>query len=404
MIEAGELLALALVVVMAGALLVILGTTLLNAATFPRLRLAGVGAPPETSAVSILVPARDEVANIAATVEDLLRLDPPPGEVIVLDDGSTDGTPDAARAVAAGLAAAGHPGAALLRVVPGSPLPPGWLGKPWACRQLADLAAGERLLFTDADTRWAPGALGALVAEAERSGAGLLTAWPTQTTRTWGERLTVPLIAFAVLGYLPGLLAHRLQLPLLVAANGQCLLFRRHAYESIGGHAAVRATVLDDVTLARRVAAAGLGVRMVDGAGLVGCRMYRDWPTARDGFGKNILAGYGGVAGLIAATLFHWLVLLGPWVWLGIGGLIPPTAPGAFAPLVGTWPLLPAFLAAAGVAARAVSAAVTRQRIGDALLLPLSALLMTAVAVRALGWRLHGGPRWKGRVASVGRP
>ena len=195
-------------------------------------------------------------------------------ELLVLDDGSRDGTAELARA-------AGR-GDARLRVLAGSPLPDGWAGKPWACAQLAGEARAPLLLFTDADTRWTPGAVGALLAEQSRTRAGLLTAWPRQETRTIAERLTVPLIALTVIGYLPALVAHTLPLRIFTAANGQCLLFRREAYERIGGHASVAGRVLDDVSLGRRVKVAGLRLRMVEGAGLVGCRMYRDWASARE--------------------------------------------------------------------------------------------------------------------------
>ena len=299
-----------------GALAAFLGTALLNAVTFPRLAADAGRRSPGVGRVSILIPARDEAASIGATIDDLLRQDDPPLELLVLDDGSTDGTAEVVRAAAAAVGGpdGSFPGrAALVRVLPGAPLPPGWAGKPWACHQLGEAAHGDRLLFTDADTRWEPGALGALVEEAERTRADLLTAWPTQTTVSWGERLTVPLIALTVIGYLPALVAHTLPLRIFTAANGQCLLFRREAYERIGGHASVAGRVLDDVSLGRRVKVAGLRLRMVEGAGLVGCRMYRDWASARDGFGKNILAGFGGLPGLLVATVFHWLVFLGPW-------------------------------------------------------------------------------------------
>lgn len=409
MSPAGPLDAVALVVAVfvTVALAVILTIALLNAATFPRLRPAP-GPASGSPAISVLVPARDEAATIGTTVEELLRQDPPPLEVIVLDDGSTDGTAEAALAAAARVGRdLGADAAARLRLVTGEPLPDGWAGKAWACRQLAAEARGGLLLFTDADTRWGPGALAALAAERERSRADLLTAWPTQTTLTWGERLTVPLMALAVLGYLPALLANGSAQPLMAAANGQCLLFTREAYDAIGGHERVAATVLDDVVFARAVKRSGRRLRMVDGAGLVGCRMYRGWAEARDGFGKNILAGYGGsLAALGAATIFHWLVFLGPWAWLAVGPLVPPGAGGAAGGagiLAGSWPLWPLALGAAGIAVRAVTAAATRQRVGDALLMPVSVVLMTLVARRAATWARSGGPRWKGRVAPAGR-
>jgi chlorobactene glucosyltransferase len=275
----------------------------------------------------------------------------------------------------------------------GRPLPSGWKGKNWACQQLAQQAIADRadiLLFTDADVQWQPDAVAALVAQFERSNASLLTVWPTQTTVTWGERLTVPLMALAVLGYLPLRLAQDFYHPLAAAANGQCMAFDRHAYEQIGGHAAVRGAVVEDVQLAQRIKAAGLHLRMADGNWLVGCRMYDGWRAAIDGYAKNILAGHGNhVALLLLSTIFHWTLFLWPALWLAFGG--GWALPG--------WPAWPLLLLLAGMGARAITAWATHQRTGDALLMPLSVLLMTWIALRAIWWRWRfGGVLWKGRI------
>lgn len=368
------------------------GITLLNLATFPRLRrvdpgrdvrTAGTPAPPVVPDLSILVPARDEAATIGATVAGLLDQPGVALELLVLDDGSTDGTAEVARA-----AARGDP---RLRVLTGTPLPAGWAGKPWACAQLAAAARAPLLLFTDADTRWSPGALAALLAARERTGAGLLTAWPRQETVTLAERLTVPLMAFTVWAYLPALAVHHLPFTVFTAAMGQCLLFTREAYDRIGGHGAVRDSVLDDIGLARAVKRSRGRLRMADSDGLIACRMYRDWPTVRDGFAKNILAGYGGsLIGLALATAFHWTILLLPWAWLATGLIAPAAVPA--------WPWWPLALCALGVAIRGATAAATGQRPLDALGLPLSALAFSVIAWRSVRWARSGGARWKGRV------
>ncbi|MFQ3567246.1 MAG: glycosyltransferase family 2 protein, partial [Aggregatilineales bacterium] len=173
-------------------------------------------------------------------------------------------------------------------------------------------------------------------------------------------------------------------------ANGQCLAFRRSAYTAVGGHAAVRGSIIEDIALARRAKAHGLRLRMVDGAGLIGCRMYTDWPSVRDGYAKNILAGYGGrVSFLLLATVFHWLIFLLPPVWLAVGSFVP----------LADWPLAPLLLTTLGIATRALTAAVTRQRPLDAVLMPLSVILMTRIAAQAIFWQQrYGGPRWKGRT------
>ena len=372
------------------ALTVIAAIAVNNFSRFPRLK-AGQGSEQrgdvemqrrKSESVSMLIPARDEAATIGDTVAMMLAQTPPPGELFVLDDHSDDAT--------ARIAISSAEGSKRFKLICGQPLPPGWMGKNWACQQLAQAAGGDILVFTDADVRWQPEALTALLTQMEMLDADLLTVWPTQTTVTWGERLTVPLMALTILGYLPVQLAHATSYPIAAAANGQCMAFRRAAYATVGGHAAVRGAIVEDIRLAQRVKAAGLHLRMADGAGLIGCRMYASSSAAIDGYTKNILAGHGGrVSLLLLSTVFHWLLFLLPWFWLIFGAAWP--APG--------YPLWPLALIAAGVGVRGLTAYATRQRVADALLMPLSVLLMTWIAARAVLWQWrYGGVKWKGRI------
>lgn len=357
----------------ASALTLMALVSILNALAFPRLDARA--AESELPFVSILVPARDEAPRVARTVGLLLAQAYPRFELLLLDDASTDDTADRALE-----AAQGDPRFRLLR---GQPLPAGWIGKNWACQQLSEAARGDLLLFTDADVSWSPQALAAIAAQLSRSRADLLAVFPTQRTGSLAERLVVPLMALAVLGYLPVWAVHFIPWPVFSAANGQCLAFRRAAYERIGGHAAVHSVIVEDMALAGAIKRAGLRLRLADAAGLVTTRMYADWPGVRDGFAKNIIAGHGGVIPLLLSTLFHWTVFLLPWAWL-LGGDARALS-----------------LILLGILVRALTARVTRQRIQDALLLPVSVLLMTAIAFQALAWQARGGPAWKGR--SYGR-
>jgi chlorobactene glucosyltransferase len=244
------------------------------------------------------------------------------------------------------------------------------------------------LLFTDADVRWQPGALAALLDEFQRTQADLLTIWPTQITHTWPERLVVPLMALTIVGYLPVLATHHLPGRAFAAAMGQCLLFRRTAYDHIGGHAAVRGKIVEDMAFAHTLKGAGLRLRVADGAGMIATRMYHNWAQVRAGFAKNILAGHGGYLALALSTIFHWGVFLLPWGWLLLGAWLPSRE---------AWPLWPLTLCALGVGLRALTAAVTRQRVADSLLLPVSVLLMTIIAAQSALWQGRGGPQWKGR-------
>ena len=374
-----------LVALVAVALLVFGLTALLNVLTFPRLN-APVAPATDAAAsaalgrISVCIPMRNEVDGIARTVRAWRAQTHSNFELLLLDDQSTDGTHAAALAAAAG--------DVRVRVLTGLPLPAGWLGKNWACQQLADAAQGSILVFTDADVTWEPPALAALANSMQALNADLLTVWPTQQTDTWAERLLVPLMALAVLAYLPLLAVHYLPWPVFAAANGQCLAFRRSAYLRSGGHAAVRANIVEDMAFAYAIKHNRLQLRMADGNSLVRTRMYTSWSTVRDGFAKNIRAGHGGTVALLLSTLLHCAVFVLPPVWLLLGWLAP--LPG--------YPLLALLLSALGIGVRALTAAFSRQRVWDALLMPLSALLMTVVALRALQWHWRGGANWKGRT------
>jgi chlorobactene glucosyltransferase len=358
------------------ALAVMMAIAFHNHRHFPRLYAAQTRV--DGMLASALVPARNEVGSIGEIVVSLLCQDCLClHELLVLDDHSTDETARIARE-----AAADDPRFVLLS---GAPLPPGWLGKNWACHQLAQHARGDLLVFTDADVIWQPGALGAVSAAMESMQADLLTVWPTQITITWAERLVVPMMSFAVLAYLPIRWAHNLPYPSAAAANGQCMAFRRAAYERCGGHAAVAAKVLEDVLLAQRVKASGGKLRMADGAGLIQARMYHNWHEVLSGYAKNILAGHANsILFLLFSIVFHLSVFVWPWLWLasrrGIG-----------------WPGWPLCLIAAGLGVRWLCASTAQQRRLDILFTPLSVLLMTRIAAQAIWWRLRGGAIWKGR-------
>lgn len=357
----------------ASALFILMFTMAANLLIFPRLS-AHVTRKHDVF-VSVLIPARNEASVIGETVHRLLVQRGVEFELLIMDDQSEDGTREVALAAA--------DGDARLRVLESADLPAGWMGKSWACWQLAQAARGEVLVFIDADVRWEPDALASILAQMMDYDADMVTVWSTQITKTWGECLTVPLMALVILGYLPTVMVHYSPFRIFAAANGQCMAWRRGTYEAIGGHTVVANNVLDDVTLAQLTKANGSRIRMVDGAGLVCARMYENWQTARDGYAKNILAGYGNsVVALIAGGIFHWLVFLMPYILL----LLP------------NYRLEGAVLIIAGLSLRAVSAFWTGQRIRDALLMPISVLLFTRIAAQSIYWHYTGGARWKGRT------
>jgi hypothetical protein len=349
-------------------------TALVNARSFPSLRRAAEAGSaatravptPRAATVSLLIPARDEIATLPSTLPTWLAQGA--DEVLVLDDGSSDGTGALLASVSAG-----DP---RLRVLHGAPLPTGWSGKNWACHQLAQAASGDLLVFTDADVRWERGALAALRAAVASSGADLLTCWPRQRCETWGERMLVPLVDMLLLTTLPAPLARSPRPASATGANGQCMAWTRSAYDRFGGHAALRGEVLEDVRAAQRVKRLGGRVVLTLGRDLLTTRMYDGYGSAVRGFAKNILAAAG-----------HPLVLAAVWSL----NALTYTLSWPLALIDARW----LAVALAGLGLRALTNRIAGRPPVEALLQPFGALALLPVIVQALRWR--GGYEWRGR-------
>lgn len=256
---------------------------------------------PSAPKVSAIVPARNEALNIARAVRSLAA-QPDLQEIIVVDDDSKDETAN----ILSGLQSA-IPG---LRVLNLNSLPAGWLGKPHAAAEGAKRALGEWLLFTDADTEHLPGSLRTLLDRAEREGAGLLSVSPGQRVPTWWEKAVIPLVYVQLAGLYRFDEVNDPASP-VAAANGQYMLIRRRAYELAGGHQAVRAEVLEDVALARRVKTAGGRILFLPGADWVETRMYHTFGEMWRGWTKNLFLLYGGSSAKIARAVF---ILMAQWI------------------------------------------------------------------------------------------
>ena len=255
------------------------------------LRTPALEPAPVAERVSVLVPLRDEASRVAACIGAIReQVQVPDLEILVLDDRSSDGTADTVRA-----AADGDP---RVRVLPGTEPLPGWLGKPNACRQLAEAATGSVLVFVDADVVLAPHAVAAAVELMRDAGLDLVCPYPRQLALTGGERLVQPLLQWSWLTTLPLRVAETSPRPSLAAANGQLLVVDTAVYTRAGGHAAVRAEVLDDVALLRAVKSVGGHGGVVDGTALATCRMYENWADLRDGYTKSLWSAFGTRPGL----------------------------------------------------------------------------------------------------------
>ncbi|HEX6499325.1 MAG TPA: glycosyltransferase family A protein [Micromonosporaceae bacterium] len=324
--------------------------------------------------VAVLLPVRDEAHRVAPCLTALLAQERVPRlSIVVLDDGSTDGTADVVRATAGD-----DP---RVRLVGGASPPPGWLGKPYACRQLAEHAdpAAPVLVFVDADVVLAPRAVAAAVRLLD--GFDLVSPYPGLVAASPGERLVQPLLPWSWLTFLPLRAMERGRRPSLAAAGGQFLVLTRQGYERAGGHAAVRGSVLEDVDLARAVKRSGGRIALADGSTLARCRMYTSWGDLVDGYTKSLWAAFGSPVGAAGVLTLLTLVYLVPV-------LAAPLRP---------WPALVGYLL--GVVGRAASARATGGRAWpDALAHPVSVALFGALVVGSFRRRRRGALTWKGRA------
>ena len=346
--------------------------TVVNAAL---LRRPGRGTTAER--VAVLLPLRNEADRVAPCLEALLgQRGVADLEVVVLDDGSMDDTAEVVRAVAGDK----------VRLLTGGPLPPGWLGKPYACRQLADAVPdADVLVFVDADVVLAPDAVARAVALCRRIGVTLLSPYPRITG---AGRLVQPLLQWSWLTFLPLRVMERTRRPSLAAAGGQWLVIDRAGYDRAGGHAAVRADVLEDLALARAVKRSGGRIALADGSKLADCAMYRSWSELVDGYTKSLWASFGSSAGAAGVVLL--LLALYAVPPLAVPVFVVAGAPGAAA-----WCLI-AYLS--GVAGRAVSAAATGGRMWpDAFAHPVSVVLFGWLVWRSYRMRRLGRLAWRGR-------
>jgi glycosyltransferase involved in cell wall biosynthesis len=229
--------------------------------------------------ISAILPVRDEEANVERAVVSLAA-QPEIREIIVVNDGSTDGT---ARIL--GQLSAKEP---KLRVLDAGPLPPGWIGKNHAAWQGAQRAREAWLLFTDADAVHLPGSAARALADAGAASATMVSYSPEQEMRTWWECALIPFI-YCRLAQLYSYAAVNEPESPAAAANGQYLLIRREAYDAIGGHAAVSGEVLEDVALAKRAKAAGIRLFFGPGAEIARVRMYTSFRAMWEGWTKNLV-------------------------------------------------------------------------------------------------------------------
>ena len=277
-------------------------------------RLQEQATPLAEGSLTVVVPAYNEAANIAACVSSVLASTPPcpQWQVLVVDDGSSDATVAIAEATAQEAGAA----AGRFAVLDAGPRPEGerWVGKNWACSRAMEQVNSEWVLFIDADVRLQPTALQRALSQAVAEGADLLSLAPRLQCGCLAEWMVQPIMASLLgLGF-PIRAANDPADPTAFAA-GPFMLFRRSAYRAIGGHRDLAAEVVEDLALARRIKAAGLKLRYLLGLDAVDLRMYQNFPALWEGWSKNWLVGLDrdvskalGAAGVVV------LMFSGPWL------------------------------------------------------------------------------------------
>ena len=375
------------------------GLSLRHYAALPLVEARPWPADAPARGVSVIVPARNEEATLGRLLASLGAQDYPDLEVVVVDDRSTDRTARIAR---------GFHG---VRLVEGTEPPPGWTGKAHACAQGAAAATGDWLLFVDADTAYAPTAVSSAVAYATERRLDFLSLFLQQECGSFWERLLLP-YAYAL--YFTGVDAARVSspdYPLQALANGQFMLFRRQTYQAVGGHGAVRSSVIDDVEMALVLKRQGVAMAIGHGEALGRVRMYQGLASLWEGFVKNsfsfVRVNPRGAPAVVGGTIAVGGAL--PLLWRSWRDAAMPEAnPKAGGNAIRWRGAVAPVTAAVGCALPAALLAPWYRRFGVAagyaLLHPLAFVVFQSIALTS-GWRTltQRGVTWKGRTYGATR-
>lgn len=331
--------------------------------------------------VSVLVPMRNESENATAFF-DAIRDVQGISEILVLDDDSDDDTGQ--------LISQAAQRDARIRVVQNTErrIPPNWLGKNWALVRLSKEAESDYLAFVDADVRLGRDAVTFALAVARNGNFDMVSPYPRQTTNTTLSRLIQPLLQWSWMSTVPLALSDQIQHRSMAVGAGQFMVIRRDVYESVGGHAAVANSVIEDVGLARLLRTCGHRTTVANGAHVADCHMYNTDEQLIEGYTKNLAIGLGGarsamaaVAGLKLAYVVPPLALVvsrGPTRWWGLAGY------------------------GAALVSRAIVAQTTGQRmLPDILAHPASISALALLTTRSVQLTRAGQLTWRGRLLNT---
>ena len=321
--------------------------------------------------ISVLVPLRNEEVNAVAIIETLAAQENLSDvEFLILNDSSTDKTFELITSTARG--------DSRFKILQGSTLPDGWLGKPWALEQLSQSALGEMLVCIDADVRLSKTAIAAAVDSMHEHALDFFSAYPSQVARTFGERMIQPLLQWSWISSVPLAIAKRSSNPSFAVANGQFFAVKKSALMKSGGYSSIKAEVLDDMQMARVLLRNEFKGTVGNGALIAQCHMYSSWSELRNGYAKSLWKGFGGVFGSIIAIAL-----------LVLTGIMPIVSAALGSPL--GW-----FAFEAVLISRLISAKITRANLFDSLLHPISSVLLIYLIIYS--WLMRGRIQWKGRA------
>lgn len=249
--------------------------------------------------ISVLIPARNEEKNISICIESLIEQSYRNIEIIVLDDNSTDST---FKIVEGYLDKDPR-----IKLISGKQLPPGWLGKNWACFQLSKSASGEILLFIDADVRLENYTVNYALNMYETKNVKMLSVFPTQLINNFGAQLVIPLMNWVLLTFLPLKKVYSSKNNSFVAANGQFIMIDKNIYDAFGGHEHVKNEIVEDMEFARNLKRIGNKIITTLGGNAVFCKMYDSLSESIKGFSKNFFAGFNVSAAVFIIMLVFFL-------------------------------------------------------------------------------------------------
>ncbi len=235
--------------------------------------------------LSVLIPARNEETNISFLLSDLHKSKNKNIEIIVLDDDSTDNTAN----VVQDFAKCDR----RIVLIQSDSLPDGWLGKNYACYQLAQKARGKYLLFLDADVRIDESIVADVVSYAKKFQLKLLSVFPIQIQKRIGEKISVPVMNYILLTLLPLIFVRISPFKSHVAANGQFMLFDAETYKKTQPHLLFKNSAVEDIKISQYYKNEKHKIACITGEKRIQCRMYKTYKEAVNGFSKNVFMFFG---------------------------------------------------------------------------------------------------------------